>query len=145
MQRTEAQYARRDVMSLEPATVWMLHARTGMAGRKGRLSLKDGGVRFDPAAEGESPTIVPFDVIRRARRVRVSPVLEVRLRTPNGLALEVVGFYFTKPPSLEPDPEARVLRRHRAKSRAVNDLRRANLEKKEVIAEWLRQIRAAKV
>ena len=61
------------------------------------------------------------------------------------LALEVVGFYFTKPPSLEPDPEARVLRRHRAKSRAVNDLRRANLEKKEVIAEWLRQIRAAKV
>lgn len=121
----------------------MLHARTGLAGHRGRLSWEDGGVRFDPGQEGEPPTIVPLSDIKRARRALASPVLELRLRTPNGLALEVIGFYFTKPPSLEPDPETRVLRRHRAKSRAVNELRRANLEKKEAIARWVDQIRSA--
>jgi hypothetical protein len=137
-------YPGRVAMSVEPTTVWMLHARTGMEGRKGRLSLEDGAVRFDPVKEGEPPTVVPFGDIRRARRVLASPVLELRLRTPNGHALEVIGFYFTRPPSLDPDPEARVLRKHRAKSRAVNDLRRANLDKKESIAEWVRQIRSAR-
>src|SRR5712691_3363699 len=131
-------------MPPEPVTVWMVHARTGSAGHRGHLSLAPEGLRFVPRADGQPTTVVPYGDIKRVRRVWGSPVLELRLRTPNGLAVAVMGFYFTKPPNLEPPEDIHIMKRRRTKTRALNDLRRANLEKKETVAGLVREIRAAR-
>jgi hypothetical protein len=131
-------------MPLEPATVWIVHARTGSSGQKGELSLSDDGVRFAPKASSQPVTVVPFADIKRVRRAWAAPVLELALRTPNGLALSMLGFYFTKPPSLVPPEDMHILKRRRTKTRAVNELRRANLLQKETVAAWAEQVKRAK-
>ena len=131
-------------MALEPVTVWIVHARTGSSGQKGVLSLSDDGVRFVPRVSSQPTTIVPFGDIKRVRRAWAAPVLELALRTPNGLALSILGFYFTKPPSLTPPEDMHILRRRRTKTRAVNELRRANLLQKETVAAWAEEVKRAK-
>jgi hypothetical protein len=131
-------------MPLEPATVWMVHARTGPAGHRGQISLTDEGVRFTPRSGSAAETVIPFADIKRVRRVWASPVLELALRTPNGVALAILGFYFVKPPNLEPPEDLRILRRRRTKTRAANELRRGNLMQKETVAAWAEEVKRAK-
>jgi hypothetical protein len=131
-------------MPRKPDTVWMVNARTGPDGWKGQLSVSGAGVLFRAEPAGLGETLVPLEDIKRVRRVRGSPVLELKLRTPNRLALEIMGFYFTKPPSMDSPEGVRVLKKHRAKSRAVTDLRRANLLKKDAVAAWVEDIEQAR-
>ena len=131
-------------MALEPATVWIVHARSGSSGQKGELSLSADGVRFVPKTSSQPTTIVPFADIKRVRRAWAAPVLELSLRTPNGLALSILGFYFIKPPNLVPPEDMHILRRRRTKTRAVNELRRANLLQKETVSAWAEEVKRAK-
>jgi hypothetical protein len=88
---------------VEPVIVWMVHLGLG-DGRKpaevrGTLSLGDEGLEF---VERKSGADVRFDYasIRRAKRVRGSPVLLVDWR--RGDEPRKTAFYFTQPPPLEP-------------------------------------------
>lgn len=132
-------------MAPRRATVWMIHRRTGRGGLKGVLELQPGALVFHPESLRTGESTIRLQEIRRVRRVRGTPVLEVALRTPNGLAVEILGFYFVKPPSLaEPeDVRMRIFRRHVARRRAVTALRTANLDRKDDIAGWVDAIRRA--
>lgn len=85
----------------EPTTVWMVHLGTGSPNDvKGVLSMRDDAVVFD--AEHVSASF-PWPTIRRAKRLRGSPVLLVEWREAD--AARRTAFYFTKPPPLQPaDP-----------------------------------------
>src|SRR5438552_438872 len=101
-------------MERDPAsTVWMVHAFTGMAGRKGTLSTGERGLTFRPEASRWSETEFPFADIKRARRVLGSPVLEIAISRQGVPPL--VGFYFIKPPDLPGEEDTGFLRRRRVR------------------------------
>jgi hypothetical protein len=122
-------------------TVWMLHARTPPDGVQGRLRLAAEGVSFRPTDKTADELLFPFDIIRRAHRVRGSPVLELKLAGANGPKL--VGFYFVRPPSLEMQQEGRLFARGRARRDAAVTLVTSNLSKKDEVARWVEAIRGA--
>jgi hypothetical protein len=120
----------------------MVHAGTGLNGVKGALSLHPDRLLFQPASARYGEVTFLLRDVRKARRARASPVLELSLKRPGGPSL--VGFYFIKPPSLEePDPP-RLFRRKRAKRLAAQSLRSANLDKKHEVAEWVDAIRLSR-
>jgi hypothetical protein len=107
---------------------------------QGRLKLLDDGVSFRPD-DRTAAALFRFDQIKRARRVRGTPVLELRLAWSEGPSL--IGFYFIRPPSLEMQQEGRYLARSRAKRDAAVTLVTSNLSKKDEVARWVEMIRAA--
>jgi hypothetical protein len=119
--------------------VWMVHVRTSPEGVKGTVRLEASALVFRPAAPGADELAFPLTRIRRARRVRGSPVLELLL---TGEGPGSVGFYFVQPPSLEGQQEGRF--RGRAKRDAAVALVTSNLSKKEEVARWVRAIREAR-
>jgi hypothetical protein len=140
MAEGEARYSR-PRMPKKVSPVWMVHALTGIQGVKGQLELREEAVVFHPAEPGHGEEVFRFDQIRKARRTWGSPVLELRLRIPDGLP--VVGFYFTAPPSLEPPPEARFSFKRRARRKAAAELYRANSSKRDEVDRWHQLIREA--
>ena len=87
--------------ALEPASVWMVHMETGRDGVAGTLTLLRDVLLFRPHLKGRrldtlGETVFALDEIRSAAKARLSPVLEVRVRTP-GIP-PIVLFYFVKPP-----------------------------------------------
>jgi hypothetical protein len=85
----------------EPASVWMVHKETGRDGIRGTLTLARDRLIFRPDLRGRrldtlGETVFALDEIRSATKARLSPVLEVRTRTPG--VPPVVLFYFVKPP-----------------------------------------------
>lgn len=140
----------------EPTTVWMVRLRKGeMAERKGLLSLDADGIVFHDGSLTRSHTF-PFEEVRRARRVKGSPILIVTHRDERGQV--ETAFYFTEPPPLQPaDPfsvaetEGRSLspfaamrrtskRRHMRQN--VGYLTARSGPRKEEIQDWVDEIRA---
>jgi hypothetical protein len=125
------------------STVWMVHAMTAMSGVKGELGIDDRGVTFAPRqVVPGAETVFPFDDIRRVRRLRGSPILELHLRRAE--KPKVVAFYFVQPPSLEAQEDSRLRARRRLRREAAVSLFRLNPVKKPEIAGWVETIRAAK-
>jgi hypothetical protein len=123
------------------STVWMVNALTGLDGRKGVLSLRNGSLVFDPESTRVGQSVFQVSDIKRVRRVRGSPVLDVALK---GAAFQSVGFYFVEPPSLKADPDMMFFRTKRIRKKALNTLRVANAVKKPEIEEWIRWIEEAR-
>ncbi len=90
----------------EPTTVWMVRLRKGEMGeRKGLLTLDDEGLVFRDESL-EQVRVVRFAQMRRAKRVKGSPILLVSHEDDERGAKET-AFYFTPPPPLTPgDPFA---------------------------------------
>lgn len=92
-----------DWVVLEPVTVWMVHL--GRATRvtpvevRGTLSLGETGLEFTESKTGADASF-DYASIRRARRVRGSPVLLVDWR--QGDEDRRTAFYFSQPPPLQP-------------------------------------------
>ncbi len=126
------------------STVWMINARTGRMGWKGELTLTERRLVFEPTSKNNGEVAIELADVRRVRRVMGTPVLEVKLSTPNRLALEIVGFYFTKPPSLDDPEDVRFFKRRVARRRSLIALRQANVGKKQDIADWVEAINRAK-
>ncbi len=129
---------------MRPSTVWMVSAKTGVTGRKGTLSLEADSVVFRPASSAFGDTIIPLKDLRKARRVRGSPVLELQavlLDQP-----PVIAFYFVPPPDLSPpeDLRIRLLPKRTARKDAVTQLRQGNLRKKAEIGAWADAIERAR-
>jgi hypothetical protein len=123
-------------------TVWMVHALTGMGGTRGHLAIEGDTLVFHPARGERGAEYFPLAQIRRVRRPWRSPVLEIQLDNPDGLQL--VGFYFIKPPSLEAPEGTRFSFKRRARRRAVADLYRGGATKQEEITHWLDAIERAR-
>lgn len=126
----------------EATTVWMVHARTPMDGVKGFLSLEDQALVFRPAGGRSAETVIPVADVRRVRRARGSPVLEVEIGIPD--APPIIGFYFVKPPPLTPPSEGyRPFGRYLARRRAIAKLRAGNAERRLDVEAWVEAIKAA--
>ncbi|MEO8476613.1 MAG: hypothetical protein ABI572_06130 [Actinomycetota bacterium] len=88
----------------EPTTVWMVHLRRSedMAEIKGRIDLREDALVFT-GAKDEGPVAFPFANVRRAKRLRGSPVL--MLEWDHEGDPRRTAFYFSQPPPLEqPEP-----------------------------------------
>jgi hypothetical protein len=131
-----------DEDELEPATVWLVSRETGQLGWQGTLTLESETLAFRPEDRG-APRVFQFDQIRKVHRVLGSPVLELVLAPTAPQRL--VGFYFVRPPNLEPAKTTtpRPLQKRTARKRAILTLRAANDRKVEDIRTWVGAIRRA--
>jgi hypothetical protein len=129
---------------MRPSTVWMVSAKTGVTGRKGTLSLEADSVVFRPASTAFGDTIIPLEGLRKVRRVRGSPVLELRVALPDQPPM--IAFYFVPPPDLNPpdDLRIRLLPKRTARKDAIAELRQGNFRKKAEIGAWAEAIERAR-
>jgi hypothetical protein len=126
----------------EATTVWMVHARTGLQGVKGTIALEGGALVFRPTGGRSSETVIPVGEIRRLRRARGSPVMEVEISIAG--APPIIGFYFVKPPPLTAPTEGyRPFGRFLARRRAIASLRAGNAARREDVEVWVDAVRAA--
>jgi hypothetical protein len=126
------------------ATVWMVHARTGLNGLKGKLSLEGSSLVFHPETTRTGDTVVGLEEITSVKRVRGSPVMEVRIQSSRIPPL--VGFYFVQPPDLTERFEAGLnpFKRQFARKTALRKLRLGHTLKKDEIEGWVRTIEEAR-
>jgi hypothetical protein len=139
-------------MTAMPAsvTVWAveLGATASTTEVRGRLALASDALVFSPRDERLPERRFPLVDIARARRLRGSPVLMI-LRRGTAEGAQRVAFYFVQPPPLPKTVEVTptsTLRRNtkrRARRQNVGYLGTWNREKKELLREWERQVRAA--
>jgi hypothetical protein len=126
----------------EATTVWMVHALTGMEGVRGTLALEERTLVFRPAGGRSAETVIPAGEIRRVRRARGSPVMEVEISIAG--APPIIGFYFVKPPPLTPPTEGyRPFGRFLARRRAIASLRAGNAARRQDVEVWVDAVRAA--
>lgn len=119
--------------------MWMVHALTGQNGVKGALSMEERGLVFRPAMGRGAEEVFLFDQITKVSRSWGSPVMQVKLRIPQGLP--VVGFYFIRPPSLEAPEGTRFNFKGRGRRRAAAQLYKGNAERKGDVVAWVQAIR----
>jgi hypothetical protein len=128
------------------STVWMVHARTGITGVKGTLDLEDSVLVFRPEKVGRGDTRIGVERIKRTRRVRGTPILEIYPRSEN--VPSVVGFYFVEPPKIgtpavetsTPLGSMNPFKRHAGRRAALRKLRLANAQKKEEVQAWVERL-----
>ncbi len=139
---------------IEPVTVWMVHLGVGVKSPeiRGTLTLGASGLEF---VEKRTGADIRFDFasIRRARRIRGSPVLLVDWRKDG--EDRRTAFYFSQPPPLEPTPRAPSVEppgplgafsRTRPSKRQVarmnlGYLRSTSVRNKQTLREWERAVR----
>jgi hypothetical protein len=132
-------------------TVWAVDLVPGstLEEVRGSLALADDALVFTPHDEHQPERRYGLTDVARARRLRGSPVLSIVCETPQGS--KRVAFYFVQPPPLErPDetgrqglgPLGRPTKR-KVRRQNVSYLGLANREKREVLREWERRVRAA--
>jgi hypothetical protein len=94
-----------DCLVVEPTEVWMVHlgSQRKLVEVRGTLSLGEHGLEF---VERKTGADVDFEYgsIRRAKRIRGSPVLIVDWRKDG--EDRKTAFYFSQPPPLEPMPRS---------------------------------------
>jgi hypothetical protein len=130
------------------STVWMVHARTGLMGVKGSLDLDGRVLVFHPDNVSRGDTRIPLDRIRRSRRIRGTPILEIYPESAN--VPGVIGFYFVEPPKLgsttdttTPMSAMNPFRRHAGRRAALRKLRLANAQKKAEVQNWVERLHRA--
>ncbi len=121
------------------STVWMVSARTGLDGRKGQLVLEQRSLVFQPESDRFGGTAIQLTDIKRIRRAKGSPVLEIHLELPD--TPRIIAFYFMKPPPMRlPDDRFRLFPRYFARRSAIADLRKGNAMRREEMIEWYEEI-----
>jgi hypothetical protein len=121
------------------SSVWMVSARTGLEGLKGELTLRDRALVFQPESDPYGEIVFRLTDVRRVRRARGSPVLEIHLDVQD--APRIVGFYFVEPPPMRlPDDRFRMFPRHFARRSAIADLRKGNILRRDEMLEWFEEI-----
>ena len=136
----------------EAVTVWVVELSPGLAvqDRRGTLSLQPDAIAF-VASDGSQDLRIPLAQVRKARRLRGSPVLVVA--HDDGGRTVRTAFYFVQPPPLEdfrgeglerPAPLGfRKSSRRRARRQNIGYLGTWNRQLKADIEEWERAIRHA--
>lgn len=117
----------------------MVSARTGLDGRKGQLILKDRALVFRPESDRYGANVFQLADVRRIRRARASPVLEIHMEIPD--SPRIVAFYFVQPPPMRlPDDKFRLFPRYFARRSAIAQLRKGNAMRREEVIEWIEDI-----
>lgn len=129
---------------MKATIVWMVSARTGVSGRKGTLSLEQRALVFRPASTAFGDNIFPLTAVKKVRRTRGSPVLEIRVDLPDHPG--EVAFYFVSPPDLTPREDLRVrfLSKRSVRRDAITKLRQGNARKREEVQAWADAIERAR-
>lgn len=143
-----------DWLVVEPVTVWMVHLGAASRGTqamlpevRGTLTLGETGLEFTESKTGVDARF-DYGSIRRARRIRGSPVLLVDWRKDG--EDRRTAFYFSQPPPLQPvtrsptiepprplGPFTRATPSKRQVARMnLGYLRSTSVSKKPVIREW---------
>jgi hypothetical protein len=134
-------------------TVWAveLGPETALDEAKGTLALLDDALEFTPLAEGSAPLRIELSTIAKVRRLRGSPVLMVL--HADGPNTRRIAFYFAQPPPLgvllghTTDRPAGLAAFRNPKRRARREnagyLGVTNRQKKTLLTEWVRAVRAA--
>jgi len=123
---------------IEPVTLWAVRIGVSDQDAEGKLSLEPGALVFDLADE-EGTLRIPLENIRKAKRIKGSPILlvdSVEKERPVRFA-----FYFVKPPPLHPEGRES---KGRVKRKAVGYLQTANAERKDLVRDWEKAVREAK-
>lgn len=94
-----------DWLVVEPVEVWMVHlgARSKPPEVRGILTLGEEGLKFVERKTG-ADVMFDFGSIRRAKRIKGSPVLLVDWR--KGSEDRRTAFYFSQPPPLDAMPRS---------------------------------------
>jgi len=137
-----------------PVTAWAVELGPQVAQDdvKGTLALEGDALAFSPADEAHPFVRIPLVSISKVRRLRGSPVLMVVHGTES--AVRRTAFYFAQPPPLgvlmgqqttERPAGLSAFRNPKRKARRdnVGYLGVTNREKKGLITEWVRAVRAA--
>jgi hypothetical protein len=134
-----------------PVTVWVVELGLGSPTEdvKGSLALASDVLVFTPRDERHAERRYPLREVVRARRLRGSPVLMILRHTPEGERR--TAFYFVQPPPLEgPEEPPRIglggigrSTKRKVRRQNVSYLGLWNKEKKAVLREWERQVKAA--
>ena len=122
---------------MERTQVWAVRLSGLQREVKGSIVLENGSLVFE-ASDGSAGDRIAIKDLRRARRIRGSPVLVIDYVTGAGNAK--AAFYFTKPPPVQP-PEG--VRKRKARKQAVHYLEMSNVDKKERVKEWHRALKDA--
>jgi hypothetical protein len=143
---------------LRPVTVWLVHLGRGEVDKdiKGSIDIEGDRLVFTPA-DGSEAQAFAFTEMRRAKRLRASPVMVIEY-VREGSRRET-AFYFSQPPPLKPaDPTAPPLpgdlaparrgpfdafrrsskRRHMRNN--ISYLQRSGISKKELIQAWADEV-----
>jgi hypothetical protein len=120
---------------------WAVRMGAGMDGAEGTLSLSDTHLVFD-LEEEEGSVRIPLKDIRKAKRIRGSPILMVDAdRDPAGSSGPVqFAFYAVEPPRLRPEGRTS---KGKLRRQSIIYLQSANTRYKDVLAVWERELRAA--
>jgi hypothetical protein len=103
---------------------------------QGSIALEEEALVFE-SSDGSSGERIALTDVRRAKRIRGSPVLVVHYVTESEAAR--AAFYFAKPPPVEPEG----VKKRKARRQAVHYLEMANVDIKEEVKAWERAIRDA--
>jgi hypothetical protein len=124
----------------EAVTVWMVELSPGLAAqeRRGTLSLQPDVIAF-VASDGSEELRIPLARVRKARRLRGSPVLVVA-HDAGGRAVRT-AFYFAQPPPLE-DFRGEGTERPAPLGFRKSSRRRARRENIGYLGTWSRQLKA---
>ena len=115
---------------IQPVTVWAVRMGVSAREAKGKLSLEPAALVFDLANE-EGALRIALDDIRKAKRIRGSPILTVdAVQNKRRVRL---AFYFVKPPPLVPQGRES---KGRVKRKAVGYLQTANGHVRDLVLEW---------
>jgi hypothetical protein len=126
------------------STVWLVSLKTGLGGRKGQMWLDGRELVFRPASDRYGDMRLRLEHIRRVKAARFTPVMDMRLSAPDQPSR--IGFYFVKPPSLDPVEKPGVhltSPRRRARRDAATSLRGANPMVREELVGWVERIKRA--
>lgn len=126
---------------VEPATVWMVHLGMGPNPPeiRGTLTLGDEALEFVERRTGASERF-GYGAIRRARRIRGSPVLLVDWKADD--LDRRTAFYFSQPPPLAPVPGSAPLEQPRG---PLGPLSRTTPTKRQVARMNLGYLRSTSV
>jgi hypothetical protein len=143
---------------LRPVTVWLVHLGRGEVDNdvKGSIEIEGDRLIFTPA-DGSGTQTFAFSEMRRAKRLRASPVMTVEYLREG--SRREAAFYFSQPPPLKPaDPNAPPLpgeplpaprgafdafrrsskRRHMRNN--IRYLQTSGINKKELIQAWADEV-----
>jgi hypothetical protein len=129
-------------MGPEPRVVWLIRPGSPEAAR-GRLSVERHALTFTGDGE-EEPLPIPLNRVRRVRRRRGAPILEVEY-TDARAELSRVFLFFVEPPPLPRTSGRSWILPTRGMQRAASavGLRSAARALRSEIDEWVEAIRAA--